>query len=312
MSPTDKKIERLVEAAHLYYEQNLTQKEVARKLGISRPMVSVLLAEARASGVVTIRINRAGNAEELLARRLENRLGSKRVVVITGQKSADITDNIVAKAAFDLCFLSWTDAKNVGVGWGSMLGRIADYAETRDDAESTRGSIFPLIGGIGASYRGYHTNEITRIISGKAGLVADYFYMPAFFDSDTELEFAHHMESFLALNGKWEHLDLALVSISNYPSYPDLGVEYRYGSRLTRENAVGRVLAYYYNIKGEIIEPNVQNVMQVSIEQLKKAKNVTAVCSSLLRPQSLIGAAALGIIDTFILPETLALQVLEA
>lgn len=59
MIPPEKKIERMVNVARLYYEENMTQNEIAKKLGISRPLVSILLTEARACGVVTITINQA-------------------------------------------------------------------------------------------------------------------------------------------------------------------------------------------------------------------------------------------------------------
>ena len=48
----------MVNVARLYYEQNMTQNEIAKELGISRPLVSILLTEARACGIVTITINR--------------------------------------------------------------------------------------------------------------------------------------------------------------------------------------------------------------------------------------------------------------
>ena len=59
MIPPEKKIERMVNVARLYYEENMTKNEIAKKLGISRPLVSILLTEARACGVVTITINQA-------------------------------------------------------------------------------------------------------------------------------------------------------------------------------------------------------------------------------------------------------------
>ncbi|MCI7136279.1 MAG: hypothetical protein MSA06_03295 [Clostridiales bacterium] len=59
MIPPEKKIERMVNVARLYYEQNMTQNEIAKELGISRPLVSILLTEARTCGIVTISINRA-------------------------------------------------------------------------------------------------------------------------------------------------------------------------------------------------------------------------------------------------------------
>ena len=52
----DRKVERLVEVARMYYEQDRTQSEIAAHYGISRPMVSKLLKTARDTGIVTIRI----------------------------------------------------------------------------------------------------------------------------------------------------------------------------------------------------------------------------------------------------------------
>ena len=70
MIPPEKKIERMVNVARLYYEQNMTQNEIAKELGISRPLVSILLTEARACGIVTITINRVENLRVLAADRL--------------------------------------------------------------------------------------------------------------------------------------------------------------------------------------------------------------------------------------------------
>ena len=70
MIPPEKKIERMVNVARLYYEQNMTQNEIAKELGISRPLVSILLTEARACGIVTITINRVEDLRVLAADRL--------------------------------------------------------------------------------------------------------------------------------------------------------------------------------------------------------------------------------------------------
>lgn len=311
MIPQDKKLERLIQVAELYYEQNKTQSEIAALLSVSRPLVSVLLSEARAAGIVTITIHRVKSAEHLVSERLMERFHLSRVQVIPDEGSADLTDNALAAAAYDYCFHQDAPLKNAGVGWGSLLGRMADCVENLPDADPASGRIFPLIGGIGASYRGYHTNEIARILSAKTGLTADYLYLPAFFDSASDRDIARQMDAYRMLTEKWDRMDLALVNISNYPSYPDLGVEYRFGNRLTRELAVGRVLAHYYNREGRVIEPTIDNVMQATLGQLKAAKETVAVCSALLRPQSVIGALNAGFIDTLILPRSLGEKVLN-
>ena len=313
MIPADKRIERLTQVARMYYEQDMNQNQIAKALGVSRPLVSVLLSEARACGIVTIRINDAESANALLSKRLVARFGLKRAVVVEDLKSAEDTNNLVAARAYELCFGGEEHPRSVGLGWGSMLGRMADHAEGLPDAAGgTRGRLFPLIGGIGASYRGYHTNELARIVSGKAGYEAEYLYLPAFFDSEAELDFAKRLETYGAIQSDWDSMELALVNISNFPSYPDLGVEYRFGSRLTEGRAVGRVLAHYYDAQGRVIEAQVSNALQASIEQLRRAPHTVAVCSTLLRPQSVAGALALGVIDSLCLPQSLADKVLES
>ena len=308
MIPADKKIERMLNVAHMYYERDMTQNQIAKELGISRPLVSLLLTEARSCGLVTITINDVQSREQLAAKRLESCFGLRRALVQPDAASADATDNATACAAFRLCYEE--GAENIGIGWGSMMGRMADCAEPEPGEQSKPGRLFPLIGGIGASYRGYHTNELVRIISGKLGCQADYLYFPAIFDSEQELAMIRNMETFRSVSQRWESIDLAFVNVSNYPSYPDLGVEYRYGGQLLRRRAVGRILAHYYDEQGEIIHPDVDNVIQCPLEQLARAGRVTALCSAHLKEESVIGALRLGLIHTLVLPCSLAERVL--
>ena len=309
MIPADKKIERMLNVAHMYYERDMTQNQIAKELGISRPLVSLLLTEARNCGLVTITINDVQSREQLAAKRLESCFGLRRALVQPDAASADATDNAVACAAFRLCYEE--GAENIGIGWGSMMGRMADWAEPEKGDAHKSACLFPLIGGIGASYRGYHTNELVRIISGKLGCQADYLYFPAFFDSEQELAIIRNMETFRSVSQRWDNIDLAFVNVSNYPSYPDLGVEYRYGGQLLRRRAVGRILAHYYDEEGQLIHPDVDNVIQCSLEQLGRAGRVAALCSAHLKEESVIGALRLKLIDTLVLPCSLAERVLD-
>ena len=52
------KLERLTRVAHLYYEEDKTQGEIAALMNISRPLVSRILQEARDVGIVEIRVHR--------------------------------------------------------------------------------------------------------------------------------------------------------------------------------------------------------------------------------------------------------------
>ena len=56
LSTAEAEVQKLVEVARMYYERNMTQAEIAAKLGVSRPLVGKLLEKAREMGIVNIEI----------------------------------------------------------------------------------------------------------------------------------------------------------------------------------------------------------------------------------------------------------------
>jgi deoxyribonucleoside regulator len=309
MSSADKRIERMVTIARMYYEQDMTQNEIAKAMGISRPLVSILLSEAKTCGIVTFQIHDVANAQQLMVNQMQQRFSGIQFHIVPDESSSDATDNLLAKTAFQYCFRRLPNVKNIGIGWGSMLSRMTSVIdETLTHSDQT---VFPLVGGIRSSYRGYHTNEIVRMIGEKTGSDVHYLYFPAFFDETADLEYIKGMEDFQFINQLWNEMDVALISISNYPSYPDVGVKYRFGNDLMKKNAVGRLLAYYYDIHGNLIDPWINGAMQPDMQQLRNSSQVVAVCSTQLRPECVIGALCTNVIKTILMPESLAKKVVQ-
>ena len=50
----------LIEIAHLYYDKNLTQAQIARKYNISRSSISKMITKARLLGIVEVVIHDEG------------------------------------------------------------------------------------------------------------------------------------------------------------------------------------------------------------------------------------------------------------
>ena len=310
MIPEEQKIERMISVARMYYEHDMNQSQIAKALGISRPLVSVLLTEAKACGIVQISINDISVNREKLGKRLKERFLLNHVILVSDEKNAGETNKAVAKEALAYCFDKRNADKHVGIGWGSMMGHMADLYETAMDEKRNRGHIFPLTGGISSVIRGYHTNEVVRIFALKTGKTADYLYVPALFDTNAELELVKKTEPYTMIQKEWNRMEQAVISISNYPSYPDMGVKTIYGDRLMKEHAVGRVLAHYFDKNGNVIHPDEDSVLQISMEQLKRAQ-VIAVCSNQVQEAAVAGALRLGVIDTLILPFSVAKRVSE-
>ena len=168
--------------------------------------------------------------------------------------------------------------------------------------------LFPIVGRVNSVTRGYQTNELVRIFSLKTGRRPTFLYSPALYETTVEYEIMKQTDAYRSIVEEWDFMEQALVSVSNFPSYPDLGVKSLYGNALTEKKAVGRILAHYFDSYGRIISPLSESTFQASIQQLRQT-NVTAVCSNQVRPQCVIGALRTGVINQLVLPYSLAEKV---
>ena len=142
----DKKTERLVNVARMYYEQDRTQSEIADRYGISRPMVSKLLKEARDRGIVTIRINapkgESGGAPSLME--LVGRcFGIYDGVAVPGGPNDQTTNEAVAEAA--ISYLSELGGASLGIGWGHIIGDVVKHMEQKAKLVPIGTFVCPLI-----------------------------------------------------------------------------------------------------------------------------------------------------------------------
>ena len=82
----------ILKVLRLYYEHDLTQAEVASRLGFSRPKVSKLIAEGKDRGLVKIEIAEPAGDFAPLEIALENRYGLEEVLVVATSEDRDTTE----------------------------------------------------------------------------------------------------------------------------------------------------------------------------------------------------------------------------
>ena len=309
MIPSNKKIERMIQVARLYYEEDMTQHLIAQKLGISRPLVSQLLTEAKSCGIVCIHINEIENQEALLRHQLMERYNLPAAVVIADGGSPAETDRSLAGTAYQICFHPDYAGKNIGIGCGSILGTMADLAETMPARPRNEGHIFPLIGGILTSNRGSHPNELIRVFSDKAGYQGDYLYSPALFSSQEELDLVRSTKSVQDTTRLWDNIDLAIMNPTDLADsgYADLAFQ----DLPEHERPIGLIIGHTYSAQGQLQVPNDAFVFSASMDQLRKAGKVVAVCSSTTSPACAEGLLGLDLVHTLILPVSLAQQLVN-
>src|SRR3954452_11101075 len=132
MPPAEFAGDPIVWAAWLYYEERMTQEEVAERLGVSRASVVNFLQEARDRNIVTIAVASEHLQSVQIARELSRRYDLKSCVVIPeGNGDLPVYERVGrAGARLLLDILAPDDV--LGVSWGrTVLSLSAELAAAK-------------------------------------------------------------------------------------------------------------------------------------------------------------------------------------
>lgn len=295
---TPEKAKRLEAIARLYYERGRTQDEIARELKVSRPLISRLLHEAREAGIVEIRIHSPQEKDTLLLAQAKNLFGLRDATLLSPAGDDSRTNQGLAQAALD--YIRAQGGGRVGLGWGHVIGALVRILEAKAPERGVITDICPMVGNSGVSIRYYHSNENVRIVAHHTLASPHYLHTPAFAETRQEMDLLRQTENYKTVSRQWGMLDIALVNIGNHPSSPDFASVARYGKLLAERQAVGRLIAYYYTVDGEIIHSDKDYAIQIPLSSLARSRHVVGLCSANCSPKSLAGALRTGLLTHLI------------
>lgn len=292
MDLTLERQKKLAYVAKRYYLEDQKQSDIAQELGVSRPLVSRMLSEAREQGIVEITIHEPGAREARLLERLRLSSSIRDGVLVEDGANDDATNRLLSQGAVEL--LRRLGVRRLGVGWGYLIGQLVSWLEENPQPNSTITDICPLVGNASIPARNYQSNENVRLMAQQMGATPHFLYLPALPDSLEEKQVLCSTEVYRQIHQRWEELDTALVNIGDYPSSPDFASLVRYGSLLQRQRACGRMLIYYFNEDGFVIQSEQDFAIQIPIDILKRCPNIIGVCSANTSAKALRGALKSG------------------
>ena len=292
MGLTLEKQRKLAHVAQRYYLEDWKQSDIAEELGVSRPLISRMLREARELGVVEIVIHEPGAKSANLLERLRRTNAIEGGVRVEDGEEGDATNRLLSQGAVDL--LRQIGTRRLGVGWGYLIGQLVAWLEENPQLNSTVTDICPLVGNASIPARNYQSNENVRLMAQQLGAAPHFLYLPALPDNLEEKQLLCSTEVYSQMHQQWEKIDTALVNIGDYPSSPDSASLVRYGSLLPQQHACGRMLVYYFNEDGTVIQSDQDFAIQVPIETLKRCPNIIGVCSANTSAKALRGALRSG------------------
>lgn len=310
MASYEKRI--LTKAAHMYYDEDMTQQEIADKLGVSRPSVSRLLQRARQKGVVEIKIRYEGSFAKL-EDAIEKSFGLREVVITPSEESEGLKYHL-AEAVASYLIRTIKDGDIVGVSWGTTLVHIPKYIKnvTKDV------TFVPLVGGVGQTKLDIHSNAIAINLARAFGGKGQLLHVPVVVDS---VKVKQTLVSDTSINQILKLASKANIAIAGIgsPSAPNSTIRQTgyYTDRelndLKNAKAVSDICWIFLDAEGNLcpIELN-QRVIGISIDDLKVIPTVVGVAGGIQKHEAILAALKGHYIDVLVTDEKTAGFLLES
>jgi deoxyribonucleoside regulator len=288
--------ETLVEASRLYYELGETQGRVAELLGVTRPQVSRLLKQARAEGIVEIRIVDRTAESSPAAGLLRDRFGLHEVHLAPSLHGPeDLTRRSIGRLAAQVLRSAVRDGAIVGIGDGASVSATADAMA--DAATPISATVVPLCGGYWFSGP---SREPFRRVADALGASVQGLLAPGLVDDAATKRALYSHAGVRAILGLWERLDVALFGIGGRGwSAATLG-----GS-IVREiegrDAVGEVLIAPFDARGQFAcDALRERVIAFDARELPRVPISIGVAGGPSKVEPILGALRGGLMKTLV------------
>lgn len=315
MNAFDNRLELLAEVATLYYEDELTQQEIASRLGISRSNISRLLAEARRKGVVEIRINYPWQTSPPMQAALMSRFGLS-VARVLKNKHYDYQRMLQGLGTLAARYLEGIlrDETILAISWGTAVHAVVSALRPTKKMDI---EVVQMIGAVGSGDPLIDGPELARVLADTLSGRYRYLHAPLIVEN-AEVQQAllreQRINETLQLARK---ADIALVGIGSVePSISSLTragyINEQELAAIRQSGAVGDICARQFDIGGNVLEIELnQRVVGIDIESLKEIKCVIGVAGGVLKAPAILGALRGEIVDILVTDEEAAREVLR-
>src|SRR5699024_580968 len=284
-----------------------TQSTIAKKIGVSRSLISKYLSRCREMGIVEIIIHDDFHTVSSLENKLEKKFGLREVVCIPTTERNNSKSQLGVAASDYLLRMIKSD-QVVGISSGTT---VYEVAEAMPSNEFFPGLCFvPLVGGMGDERVDIHANQLVAKFA--EGLQAKYhlLHAPVMVDSKEAKEIIKKQTAIKTTMDLGSNADIAVVGIGGTPehstmvkSYHDSGIL----DDLDYDEIAGDICYNFINKKGEVIR-NSWNEKVISLElcNLKQIPLVIGVAAGKEKEKAIKAALTSNLIDVLITDEETA------
>ncbi len=310
-------IDTLVRAARLYYEDGLSQGEVARRMGLSGATVSRVLAAARERGIVEVRIHDPRSPVRRVAeveRQLVERFGLADARVGTPNGGPAQALQLVGRLAADLFGEQIGQMNRVGLSWGSTLE--AFVAEVPERVAALQ--VLPLAGGNPGLDSAGAGGTLVQALARRCGVEPSRFLAPAIVESpQTKAAITSESAIRKALE-RAAQVDHAFVGIgtvgvrSSATIVEDMRLSDDELATFLAQKPAGDLTGRFFDDDGlELGLPTSERVIAVTLDDLRRVPCVIGLAAGLEKARGVLASLHTGVVDVVVLDLPLARAVLS-
>lgn len=302
----------LVQVARLYYEESLSQQEIADRLEVSRTLITLFLQNAREAGIVRVHIVDPTNSCIELAAALKKKTGVKHISVIPNPRGSQILSlRAVAVSAAEYLSENLKDGATLGLAWGRTTTMVTDLL---NPTRARQIDVVPLLGESGHSGLHSQMSQLVMHAAQRLEAKAHFLSLPMIVSSAALRNTLVKEAGIRDVIAKWDRIDFACAGIGVAPPVPGMVVYIGENvlPRLIHDGAVGDICGIYYDRDGRIIQSGLEDRMIASsIEQLRAAGSLIAVACGHDKAVAVLGAMRTGLVSTLFIDQSMAERILD-
>jgi DNA-binding transcriptional regulator LsrR (DeoR family) len=292
--------------AKLHYEADMSQVDIARRLGVSTATISRLLQRARAEGIVRIEVLDLATPEGITTQLVEA-LGLRDAAVIE-TPAAGALAALAAPLGALLKQAGLTAGSVVAIGWGRAIREVIQAGLPRIPGVLT----VAATGGMQQQAAHFQINEFVRLAAEELGGTPHFIHAPYLPSSELREVFLGDaaIRDSVAL---WDRTDVAIVGIGLPHAINPPEASAATLSEQALFHAAGDVIRHYFDAEGTLIPWEGEGRMiAMAPAQLRAVPLVIGVAASPEKAKAIIGAVRARLINALVTDTKTAQAILEA
>ncbi len=306
------KLKQSLKVAEMYYEDDLSQTEISKSVGISRPTISRLLQYAKDNGLVKIQIVNPLVDAKILEKQLKQKYGVNIYVVSNNYGHSHSLQERVGKYAADFLAKVVRHGDVIGLGWGKTIHAITQQVEEQAVSDVR---VVELKGSLSYSEEKKSAYESVNELARVYHTSPDYLPLPVIFDNKITKKMVERDRYIKRILDLGRSADIALFTVGTVRSDAlifQLGYFNDEEKKQLQQEAIGDVFSRFVDRNGEIVNQQIDDrTIGIKLDELRNKKYAILVATGKQKTAGVHAVLKAGYANQVIIDQGLAQLLLD-